>query len=245
MDLTGKTYWLVGASEGLGRELAIAMAEAGARCILSARNTERLTDIASSLAHDPVVCRLDVTDGVSVEKAWADILGIDIDGVIYIAGYYDPISATNWDRDAVLQMADVNFIGALRVLGHVVPHFVERGSGHIVAIGSLSGYRGLPGAIGYGASKAGLMHLVENIQVDLKGTGVCTQMINPGFIRTRLTDKNDFGMPFIMSPKEAAQRTLRAMQSGRFKTDFPWGFSLVFRLSRLLPNWLYLRIFGR
>src|SRR5690606_26065952 len=99
-----------------------------------------------------------------------------------------------------------------RVLGQVVPGMVARDSGHIVLTGALSGFRGLPGVIGYGASKAGVMYLAEGMYGELRGTGVDVQLANPGFIKTRLTDKNDFSMPFIMPPEQAAQEMFEHMQ---------------------------------
>ena len=142
-------------------------------------------------------------------------------------------------------MADVNFTGAVRVLGHVVPAMVTRDAGHIVLTGSLAGFRGLPGAVGYGASKAGIMSLAETLHADLWRTGVRVQLANPGFIKTRLTDKNQFNMPFLMTPEQAAQETFELMcDTGAFDRSFPRLFSLVFRLSRLLPNWAYYRLFA-
>jgi short-subunit dehydrogenase len=128
-------------------------------------------------------------------------------------------------------------------MGHVVPAMVERDAGHIVITGSLSGFRGLPGAIGYSASKAGVMSLAESMYYDLRGSGVAVQVANPGFIRTRLTDKNDFKMPMIMEPDEAADIMWRFMQTDRFKRSFPTTFSWVFRGSQFLPDWLYYRMF--
>lgn len=134
-------------------------------------------------------------------------------------------------------------MGAIRALGHVVPTMAARGTGHIVLIGSLSGHRGLPGAIGYGASKAALMHLGENLQADLRHTDLRVQVINPGFIRTRLTDKNDFDMAQIMEPKDAAAHVLRAMKTRRFETNFPRPFSWLFLIGRLVPRRWFLRLF--
>ena len=110
--------------------------------------------------------------------------------------------------------------------------------------GSLSGFRGLPGAIGYGASKSALMHLAENLQADLRGSPVQVQLINPGFIRTRLTEKNDFKMPFIMEADAAAREFFEHMNDDAFKKSFPFVFSLLFRLSQFLPDWAYYRLFG-
>ncbi len=235
----GQTWWIVGASEGLGRALAKEMDGAGARLILSARNAERLQHLCDGLSNAGAL-PMDVTDPDDVIRAMAD-LG-PVDGVVYCAGAYDPLSAQDWQPEAVETMCAVNFTGALRVLGQIVPQFCRRDSGHIVLIGSLAGFTGLPGAIGYGASKAALMHLGENLQADLRGSNVRVQVINPGFIRTRLTQKNQFKMPQILEPEDAARRCLRAMQGGRFSTSFPAPFSWVFTLGRLLPRRLFLKL---
>lgn len=228
-----KTYWLIGASEGLGRALAKRLDEEGARVILSARNTDRLESLSGELKNAKVVT-LDVTDTTAVREAAASVGSID--GVIYNAGAYDPMRATEWDSDAALRMSDVNFTGALRVLGQVVPGFVKNGQGDITLVGSLAGYRGLPAAIGYGASKAALVSLAETMRFDLKGTGVTVRLVNPGFIKTRLTQKNSFRMPMLMTPEAAAERVLRAMRKRRFRTDFPAPFSWAIRCMEYLPD---------
>ena len=121
---------------------------------------------------------------------------------------------------------------------------LAQGHGHIVITGSLSGFRGLPGAIGYGASKAACMYLAESLQADLRRTPIKVQVINPGFIRTRLTDKNDFSMPFIMEPEAAAREFFDHMNTDGFKKSFPLVFSWLFRVSQFFPDWLYYRVFG-
>ncbi|WP_323035229.1 SDR family NAD(P)-dependent oxidoreductase [Pararhodobacter sp.] len=242
MSLQGQTWWLVGASEGLGRALAALMTAQGAHVIVSARDSVRLSDLAQSLPNARAV-PMDVTDTDSVRTA-ADVVG-PVDGLVYLAGAYWPMRAQDYDGDKVVTMLDVNLLGAARVLDGVLPQMVARGQGHIVLTGSLAGFRGLPGAVGYGASKAGLMHLAESLHADLRGSGVRVQQINPGFIRTRLTEKNDFSMPFILSAEEAAARMLAIMQSGRFAGSFPTLFSYVFRIGRFLPGWLYDRLFAR
>ena len=236
----GQTWWIIGASEGLGRALAQALDARGARLILSARNGARLEDLADGL-RDATSLKMDVTNADDVKQTAADIGPID--GVIYCAGLYEPLTAQNWDAETAEQICDVNYMGAVRVLGRIVPRFVEADRGHIVLIGSLAGFTGLPGAIGYGSSKAALMHLGENMQADLRGTGVSVQLVNPGFIETRLTAKNHFGMPQIQTPEAAAARTIRAIESGRFRTSFPAPFAWVFTLGRFLPRGLFLRLF--
>ena len=239
---TGKRYWIVGASEGLGEALARKMSSAGAHLILSARSEARLSALAASLPGQATVLPMDIADSASVAAAAAQ--AGEVDGIVLLAGVYWPMPATDWNADQAVAMADVNFTGFLRVLGHVVPAMVARDAGHIVITGSLSGFRGLPGAIGYGASKAAVMSLAESMHADLRRTGVEVQLANPGFIRTRLTEKNDFTMPVIMEPDAAAQAMFDHMNSGLFKRNFPTVFSWVFRLSQFMPDWMYYRLFA-
>ncbi len=243
MEWKGKRYWLVGASEGLGAALARKISRAGAEVILSARNEERLQALAAELPGKAKVVPVDVGSRESVEAAAKD--AGEIDGIVFLAGVYWPFGAQDWNAEQAETMADINFTGAFRVLGACVPQMVARDSGHIVLTGSLSGFRGLPGAIAYAPSKAGVMALAESLQADLWRTNVRVQLANPGFIKTRLTDKNDFKMPFLMEPDAAAQEIFELMcDEGRFAKHFPLLFSFVFRLSRLMPNWLYYRLFA-
>jgi NAD(P)-dependent dehydrogenase (short-subunit alcohol dehydrogenase family) len=241
-EWTGKRYWLVGASEGLGRAVAEALSHAGAEVIVSARSEAKLRELAQSLPGPAHAVQVDVSDPASVASA-AQQIG-QIDGLIYLAGVYWPQSALDWDPEQVEMMCDINLTGAARCIGAVMPQFKAAGVGHIVLTGSLSGFRGLPGAIGYCASKAGLMSLAESMYADLRTTGIDVQCINPGFIRTRLTEKNDFQMPFIMDPDQAAKIFVSHMGGKKFKRSFPTLFSWVFRGSQLLPDWLYFRVFS-
>lgn len=236
----GKTYWIVGASEGLGEALAKQLHQHGAQVILSARNKERLMGIATQLGEARVV-PIDVTDPVSVNDAIQSVG--EFDGFIYSVGQYEPVSAKSWKAEQVEMMCEANFMGAVRLLGQVVPNFVSHKKGHIVLIGSLAGHRGLPGAIGYGASKAALMHLGETIQVDLRDNPVRVQVINPGYIQTRLSSKNNFKMPMIQSPEQSAQRIIKAMQGRRLEVNFPAPFSFVFTIGKLIPKALFWRLF--
>ncbi len=241
-DWQGKRYWLVGASEGLGRALAHKLSEAGAEVIVSARSADRLEELVAELPGKASFATVDVSSRDSVEEAAAEVG--EIDGVVYLAGVYWPMKAGEWDGEKAELMADINFTGAMRTMGAVVPGMMKRGKGHIVLTGSLSGFRGLPGAIGYGASKAGVMYLGESMHADLRGSGIEVQVGNPGFIKTRLTDKNDFKMPFLMTPEEAAQHMFDLMNSGSFKKSFPTLFGMMFRASQFLPDWAYYRLFG-
>lgn len=238
----GKKYWLVGASAGLGRAVAEKLAEAGAEVVLSARGEDDLKQAVAEIGEKASYVTIDVSSDDDVKRA-AEEVG-EIDGYVHLAGVYWPQGAKDWDAGQVTAMCDINFTGMARVLGHVVPAMVARDQGHIVLTSSLTGFRGLPGSIGYTASKAGCMSLAECMYADLRLTGVDVQVANPGFIKTQLTDKNDFNMPFIMEPSEAADVMVHHMRHGGFKRSFPTLFSLVFRGSQFLPDWLYFRIFS-
>ena len=226
MNFEGKKYWLVGASEGLGRALALRMSQAGAELILSARNSQRLVELSADLPGPSQVLAMDISDTDSVARAGGELR--DIDGVVFLAGVYWPMPAKDWNGADALAMANINFTGAFRVLDQVMEQFLSVDKGHIVITGSLSGFRGLPRSIGYSASKAGVMALAESLYADLRTTGIRVQIANPGFIKTRLTEKNSFNMPFIMSADEAADHMMRHMRSTRFKYSFPTLFSWLF-----------------
>ncbi len=239
MTFKAKTWWIIGASEGLGRAIAEQLDQEGARLILSARSKERLVALCDQL-HDATPLAMDVTDAKSVSDAVAT--AGEVDGVLYCAGLYDPMTAQTWEPAAAEAVCDVNFIGAMRVLGRVVPAMAQRDHGHIALIGSLAGFTGLPGAIGYGASKAAVMHLAQNLHRDLRDQDIKVQVINPGFIKTRLTEKNTFKMPMIQTPEEAARCCLKALRSNRFQSSFPAPFSWVFRIAAHLPRKLVSRM---
>lgn len=241
-DWQGKRYWLVGASEGLGEALAHVMSRAGVEVILSARNAEKLEAICADLPGAARAVACDVSSLESVQAAREEVG--DIDGVVMLAGVYWPQAAQDWTPEEVEKMCDINFTGTARVVGSVVQDFAKRDAGHIVITGSLSGFRGLPGAQGYAASKAGTMVMAESLYADLRKTNVKVQLANPGFIKTRLTDKNSFAMPFIMEPKDAAQEMFELMCGDSFKKSFPTVFSWLFRASQVMPDWLYYRLFA-
>jgi NADP-dependent 3-hydroxy acid dehydrogenase YdfG len=241
-DWVGKRYWIVGASEGLGEALAHVMSRAGAELVLSARSDEKLSEVVAALPGHAKAITIDVQDDESVAKA-AEQVG-EVDGLVLTVGAYWQFSARNWNAEQAVIMADTNFTGFVRVLGHVVPAMVKNDAGHIVLTSSVSGFRGLPGSIGYTASKAGIMSLAECMHADLRKTNVKVQVVNPGFIKTRLTDKNDFRMPFIMEPEVAAREMFEHMNTDDFKKSFPLLFSLMIRGAQFLPDWAYYRLFS-
>lgn len=187
-------------------------------------------NLSSAISTSP---RCDVTNLDSVKSAFASVGKID--GVVYLAGDYTSMHAQDWNKPEAIKMADTNFMGALRVLGACILDFVNRNEGHIVIIGSLVGFTGLQGAIGYGASKAALMHLAENLTADFYKTKIRVQLFNPGFVGTKLTLKNKFHMPFKMSTEKAAEIIANGMLGNKSVINFPRFFSLIFRIGRILP----------
>jgi short-subunit dehydrogenase len=155
------------------------------------------------------------------------------------------MGAKEFHLDTVEKIVDVNISGAFRALAHILPVFVARNAGHIVLVGSVAGYRGLPNAMGYGASKAAINHLAVNLKLDLSDTAIEVQLVSPGFVKTRLTDKNDFPMPFLMSAEGAADCIASGMRKSRFEISFPWQMAVIFKLLNLLPQRLYFALVRR
>ena len=246
-SLSGKRYWVVGASAGIGRALSFHLAQCGASVVATARNQGDLDSLMNLMpthaGREHKAIPADVTDMTTIRAAF-DQAG-PIDGVIYCAGAYEPMAATRPSIKQLETIIDVNLTGALRVLASAVPAFVSRNSGHVLLVGSLAGYRGLPDAWGYGASKAAIIHLAENLSCDLRGSGIKIQVCNPGFVVSRLTDKNSFRMPFLMSPQQAARRIVRGMSSQRFEIAFPFPMVAAFKLLTLLPPKLHFSLMGR
>ena len=232
----GKRVWLVGASAGIGAALAQELAKRGARLALSARNEEKLR--ALNIA-DALILPCDATDVASLEGALHKLLaqcwGVDL--VIYLAGDYVPMRADNFDLAQAEKVIEVNFLAAMRLTATVLPHL--QAGGGIAFVASVAGYRGLPKALAYGPGKAALIHFAEVLHLDLAPKNIGVWVINPGFVATRLTAKNDFTMPALISPEEAAILTVDGLKRGKFEIHFPKRFTLFMKFMALLPYRLY------
>jgi NAD(P)-dependent dehydrogenase (short-subunit alcohol dehydrogenase family) len=238
-DWQGRRVWLVGASTGIGLACAQALRAAGADVIVSARNAQGVLDWAAQDAH--VQWRaLDVSDPEQVQ-ATAKALQAEgpLDLVVYAAGYYRAQRATAIDLDDLLQHDKVNYQGALQVLHAVLPGMLARQSGHISLLSSVAGWRGLPNGLAYGPTKAALTHLAETLYMDLQDQGIGVSVVNPGFVATPLTAQNQFTMPALISPEQAASDMLKGWAQGQFDIHFPKRFTLWLKLLRLLPYRLY------
>ena len=238
-DWRGKTVWLVGASSGIGRATAHALHVQGAKVIVSARNQQAL-DIFAADHPGATVLAMDAADAASVEVAAKIVLCAGpLDLVLYCAGYYKEMRATQFDLASMLQHNQVNYMGALYVLSAVLPHFLARKAGHISLVSSVAGFRGLPQGLAYGPTKAALINLAETLYVDLQDSDIGVSLICPGFVETPLTAQNKFSMPGLIKPEQAAHEILRGWAKGQFEIHFPKRFTLLMKALALLPAALY------
>lgn len=232
--------WITGAGTGIGRALALRMAETGWTVAISARTESDLESLAAAQPGRIHPYRLDVTDTEAVAataKAIATELGV-IDLAIFNAGTYHRTSATDFDLSKLASMVNLNITGTLNCLAATMPAMIARRGGHIAVVASVSGYVGLPGASGYGATKAALINMCESLKPELEAEGVRLQLINPGFVKTPLTDKNDFPMPFLIDVDDAVDHIMAGLTAPRFEIAFPWRMALAMKSLRNVPHWL-------
>ena len=245
-DWHGRTVWLVGASTGIGRATASALHAQGAKVVVSARGADALGTFVD--AHPGAIALpLDVTDARAVKAAASALAAQDaLDCVVYCAGHYHAMDAAHMDLGDLLRHNEVNYLGALYMLDIVVPYLLARPPhtrtgqrGHISLMGSVAGYRGLPNSLAYGPTKAALTNLAEVLYIDLHARGIGVSVIQPGFVATALTAQNDFAMPALITPAEAAEAMLEGWRRGAFEIHFPRRFTFWMKLMRLLPYRLY------
>ena len=238
-DWHGRRVWLVGASTGIGRALAERLHALGATVIVSARKADALQDFVAQHP-DSMALPLDVTDAKAVQAAAQSAPASGpLDLVCYCAGHYHAMRATAINLDDLLRHHEVNTVGALHVLAAITPGMLARGQGHISLVSSVAGFRGLPQSLAYGPTKAALINLAETLYLDLQPLGLGVSVINPGFVETPLTAQNDFHMPALISPEQAAQAIVQGWSRGEFDIHFPKRLTHVMKLLRLLPYRLY------
>ena len=228
-----ETIWIIGASEGIGAALARAYAAQGARLILSARSANRLTELKERLEGDHLVVPLDVGDRASVNAAAAQIAGLGpLDRVIHLAALYDPGKIAEIDPDTAAKIVDVNLTGSFHI-AQIAPPLLRHG-GQLAICGSVAGYVGLPQGQMYSASKAGVINLVESLAAELSGK-IDVRLISPGFVDTRLTQRNDFDMPAMITPEAAAAAIMAGLDARGFEVHFPKRLTVALKLLRALP----------
>jgi len=238
-DWRDRSVWVVGASSGIGRATAEALLQAGAKVAVSSRQEAPLQALAQQYPHAWVV-PADVTSLESLQDAAQQVQANQgLDWVIYCAGHYQPLRADHYDLGQMMRHQDVNYLGALRMLEVVLPSLLSQHQGHVSLVASVAGYRGLPQSLAYGPTKAALIHLAEALYLDLQSSGIGVSVVNPGFVETPLTAQNDFHMPALIQPQEAARQMLAGWAAGDFEIHYPRRFTRVLKLLRCLPYRLY------
>ncbi|GBF25173.1 putative oxidoreductase [bacterium MnTg02] len=238
--------WITGASMGIGREMALLLAEKKVHVALSARSKDKLNAMAQNsdrLSAFP----LDVTDraavGATVGQIEQDVGPLDL--AILNAGILEFVELDNFDASIFEQAMRVNYLGVIYALEALLPRMIERGAGHIVLIGSVSGYRGMPKAAAYGPTKAALINLAESLKLDAEPYGIKISIVNPGYVDTPMTEKNDFEMPFIISAEKAARKIISGLERDKFEIAFPVRLVRPMRMLRRLPDGLFFWIVRR
>ncbi len=224
----------------------MALLARGARVAVSARNAEALEALAA-LHNDSgqpprvIVLPLDVRDAAAVAAAHDQLVATagPVDLVLYNAATYGVLRADAFSLEDMLAHQQVNYVGALHVLAAVLPGVVARGAGHVSITASVAGFRGLPKSLAYGPTKAALTNLAEVLYIDLHARGIGASLIQPGFVDTPLTKKNDFKMPALITPAQAAEAIVEGWRRGAFEIHFPRRFTFWMKLMRLLPYRLY------
>lgn len=236
--MNNKSVWIIGCSSGIGEALAKELHNQGAALILSARSESKLNALNNNeLDGKHQVLPIDVGDSHAMIEAGKKIKNLD--SVVFLAVIYSPHSDTPKPIDFVHSMINVNLGGAFNTVYAVRDLFEKQGYGHIALCGSVAGYRGLPNGQPYCATKAAIVNYAESLKIELEQKNIKVQVINPGFVKSPLTDKNEFDMPMIMETKDAAKALAKGLSSNRFEINFPWTFTTIMKLIRGLPQWLY------
>lgn len=247
-SFVNQRIWVIGASSGIGEACAKAFINAGAKVALSSRRAEKLNFLAQSAEPgQALVLSLDVTHQEqliagyqSIVEAWG---GLDL--LLFVSGVYTPLRADNFDFEIAQKTIDANLLGPMRAVSIVLPNMLKEHAGHIAIVGSVAGYSGLPKALAYGPSKAGIINFCETLYYDLLPQGVGVHMISPGFVATEATAQNDFEMPALITAEEAAKEILAGLQAGEFDIHFPKRFSGFLKFLRILPYPLYFWVVRR
>ena len=246
MSENQKKIWITGASSGIGKALAEKFASEGWQVAISARRKEILDEMAK---HENISSHpLDVTDQDQINDVFSKIINEfgNLDLCVFSSGTYDPKLEQEINIKQNKFVMETNFFGVLYCIKSVEKYFKDKKNGHISIVSSIAAYRGLPNSSGYGPSKAALTNLAESLYFDFKKYNVRISLVSPGFIKTPLTDKNEFPMPFIKSPEYAAEKMFNGLtKSKSFEIHFPKALTLLLKFLRILPYRIYLFLIDR
>jgi len=239
----GEAIWIIGASSGIGRALAIELAGQGAQLILSARRQSELDALKRDLGDQHMVYTLDVSNTEDVLQTTEAIRSVlpRIDRVIFLAAAYTPMSLRALDIAATRKMVDVNVMGAFNMVHAILPILCAQDKGQLALCASVAGYTGLPDGQPYSATKAAVINLAESLRSECPAS-LDIKLICPGFVSTPLTEKNDFAMPMIISPEAAAKAIAKGLTHSSFEIHFPKRFTWFMKLLSCLPYFLYFKV---
>ncbi len=233
----GKTVWIIGASSGIGHALARELHVRGATLALSARNENALNELNANLGGNHKVLAFDAADQAAFAHTFTQ-LG-KIDSTLYLAAAYTPGKIADITQEDAAEAIASNLAGAFTLLRYLLPRYRAQGYGQIALCGSVAGYRGLPGGQPYSATKAAIINLAESLRAEVYNDNIDVKLINPGFVKTSLTDKNDFKMPMMIEPEDAARAIAGGLLGKAFEIHFPKKFTILMKIIDILPYGLY------
>lgn len=237
MNLAGKVAWITGGSSGIGAALAAELSSRGARVAITARRSAKLAEVANRAPGSILPRPGDVRDRpgmLAVAESVESELG-PIDLAVLNAGTWEQLDVANWDSTPIREHVETNLLGTVNCLDAVLPRMIARRSGVILGVASVAGYRGYTRAEAYGTTKAAAINLLESLRIDLDRLGVNVQVVNPGFVRTELTERNDFPMPFMIDAPDAARRIADAVEKEKAEAVFPLPYRIGMKLVRFAP----------
>jgi short-subunit dehydrogenase len=244
-DWTDRRVWIVGASSGIGRATAELLLQRGATVGISARSADKLEQLAAQYPR-AIVLPVDTHNLEQLKEAYHRLTECGaLDVYLHCAADYQPMRAWELDPTRMQQMMDTNYGGVLNGLSVVLPDMLTRQAGHLAIVASVAGYMGLPKSLAYGPTKAALINLCESLYVDLKPKGIGVQVINPGFVETPLTAQNDFAMPALLTPVQAATALVNDLATDQFEITFPKRFTYMLKFVKRLPYPIQLQILSK
>lgn len=239
-------YFITGVSAGIGAALARKLLADGHHVTGIARRQDRLEALSAEFPQFlGIACDVTQKDAMAAATDQAEETHGPINAMVLNAGIYTPQDGKSPEIDVFRQHMEVNYMGVVHGLAPVIPRMVKRQSGHLVIMGSVSGWMGLPKAAAYGPTKAALISLAESLWFDLNPEGVKVQVVNPGFVETEATAVNDFEMPGLMSADAAADALIKGMASTDFEITFPKGFTRMMRMLKYLPYEIYFHLVSK
>jgi len=243
--MVNKKIWIIGASSGIGKSLAIALKSDSNHLILSGRREDKLQMLKQESLNDSSLYQLDITRREDIETVFNRIIVEQgaIDSVVLMSAQYAPMTVDNLDMVACQNIIDTNIMATFSLLKLIAPYMKSRGRGQIVLCASVAGYCGLPNAQPYSATKAATINLAESLRLDLRPFGIDVKVICPGFVKSEMTDKNSFSMPMIISSDEAAQKIVHQLSKSHiFEIKTHGLFTVIMKCLKFMPYWLYFMV---